>query len=106
MSTCINRLMIPRIIIWALLVAALSTFAMAFQPSDTSTAYKPGDVTGPKDTGAMGKPGGLARPGVGAPLAVPLDQCYASCRTEESGITRYLCSVGCGYSTEFPPLQP
>ena len=106
MSTCINRLVIPGIIISALLVAALSIFAMAVQPSDTPSAYKPGDLTGPKDTGAVGKSGDLARPGVGAPLAVPLDQCYASCMTEESGLMRYFCSVGCGFWTGFRPLQP
>ena len=106
MSMCINRLVIPGIIISGLLVVAMSTFAMAVPPSDTSSAYKPGDITDSKDLGAVSEPGGLARPGLGAQRDVPMDQCYTSCRTEQSGITRYLCWAGCGFWTGFPPLQP
>jgi hypothetical protein len=106
MSSCIGKLVVAAIMISTLFVVALSTLAVAAQPGDTSGTFRPGDLTTSKDIGAQGKPEGLSGPGARAPLLPALDSCYMSCRTTESGIMKYLCSLGCGYSTDFPPMIP
>jgi len=113
MNPSMMRHMILAIMVSAFVVTASATSVLGLQPSDSPGSYMlvaaqgSMDSMGARDSNISQQPSRNPQDSAKSDSSgTALPDCYQTCMTDNSGIMRSLCWLGCDYRPDGPPWVP